>query len=197
MDVKPKIAIIDHNTLAVLGLKSVLDNAMPFATIETFGSFAELAANHPEQFFHYFVAMDIVLENHNFFYENRHKVIVMTMSTTPDSQMQDFHYLNVNIPEDTLIKSLLRLEQMGHAHGENFPKKAKVDLSTSLSHREIEVISLIALGYTNKEMADKLNIGVTTVITHRKNLQSKLNLKSVGALTIYAVMHGYVDINKI
>ena len=52
-------------------------------------------------------------------------------------------------------------------------------------------------GYINKEIADQLNIGLTTVITHRKNIMEKLGMKSVSALTIYAVMHGYVDINKI
>ena len=49
----------------------------------------------------------------------------------------------------------------------------------------------------NKEIADLLCIGLTTVITHRKNIQEKLGIKSVSALTIYAVMHGFVDINHI
>jgi DNA-binding NarL/FixJ family response regulator len=66
-----------------------------------------------------------------------------------------------------------------------------------LSDREIEVMSLIAQGYINKEIADKLNIGLATVVTHRRNIMDKLGLKSVSALTIYAVTHGYVDINKI
>jgi hypothetical protein len=47
------------------------------------------------------------------------------------------------------------------------------------------------------KIADKLNIGLPTVITHRKNIMDKLNIKSVSAMTIYAVMNGYVDINKI
>ena len=34
-------------------------------------------------------------------------------------------------------------------------------------------------------------------ITHRRNIMEKLNIKSVSALTIYAVMNGYVDINRI
>jgi len=66
-----------------------------------------------------------------------------------------------------------------------------------LSDREIEVLALIVQGYINKEIADRLNIGLTTVITHRKNIMDKLGMRSVSALTIYAVMHGYVDINKI
>jgi DNA-binding NarL/FixJ family response regulator len=58
-------------------------------------------------------------------------------------------------------------------------------------------MSLIVQGYINKEIAEKLNIGLATVITHRKNIMDKLGFKSVSALTIYAVTHGYVDINKI
>ena len=58
-------------------------------------------------------------------------------------------------------------------------------------------MSLIVQGYINKEIADKLNIGLATVVTHRRNIMEKLRLRSVSALTIYAVMHGYVDIGKI
>ena len=67
----------------------------------------------------------------------------------------------------------------------------------TLTDREIEVLSLVAKGKINKEIADLLCIGLTTVITHRKNIQEKLGIKSVSALTIYAVMHGFVDINHI
>ena len=66
-----------------------------------------------------------------------------------------------------------------------------------LTDREIEVMSLIVQGYINKEIAEKLNIALATVITLRKNIIEKLGFKSVSALTIYAVMHGYVDINNI
>ena len=59
------------------------------------------------------------------------------------------------------------------------------------------MLSLVVRGYINKEIADELNIGLSTVITHRKNITDKLGFKSVSALTIYAVMHGYVDINQI
>ena len=46
---RPKIAIIDANTLAVLGLKQLLQTAMPVMTVDTFGSMTELTANNPEQ----------------------------------------------------------------------------------------------------------------------------------------------------
>ena len=60
---RPKVAIIDPNTLAAVGLKQLLQNVMPIMTIDTFGTFAELEANHPDNYYHYFVAMNIVLEN--------------------------------------------------------------------------------------------------------------------------------------
>ena len=194
----PRIAIIDPNTLAALGLKNLLQDIVPIMQVDTFGSFAELQANNPEQYFHYFVAMNIVLENRTFFLANRNKTIVLTMSHETASQITGFHSLCVNVPEKQLLKSLLTLEQHAHRGGRNMPPIA---LPTSdllpLTDREAEVMALIAQGYINKEIADRLSIGLATVVTHRKNIMTKLNLKSVSALTIYAVTHGYVDINKI
>lgn len=194
---RPKIAIIDPNTLAVLGLKTILQNVMPILTVETFGSFAEMEVHDAESFFHYFVATNVVLANRPFFTDNRHKTIVLTTSSDPNSQLSDFHCVCINQGEEQLVKALLSLEQSAHAHGKNLPPVPKVLDAKLLSDREIEVLSLIVEGFINKEIADKLNIGLSTVITHRKNIMDKLGLKSVSALTIYAVMHGYVDINKI
>lgn len=197
MSNRPKIAIIDPNTLSVLGLKSILQTVMPIITVDMYGSFTELEANHPEQYFHYFVAMNVVLENMDFFSEHRRKTIVLTLSLDTTSQLSDFHSLCINVPEAELVRSLLALEQHAHGHGQNLPPMPKVLQQKILSDREIEVMSLIVQGYINKEIADKLNIGLSTVITHRKNIMDKLGMKSVSALTIYAVTHGYVDINSI
>ena len=194
---RPKIAIIDANTLATLGLKQMLQNVMPIMTVDTYGSFTELEANHPEQYFHYFVSMNVVLENKPFFLAQRKKTIVLTLSLDTMSQLSEFHSLCINVPESELVRSLLMLEQHAHGHGQNLPPMPKVLQQKILSDREIEVMSLIVQGFINKEIADKLNIGLSTVITHRKNIMDKLGFRSVSALTIYAVTHGYVDINKI
>ena len=194
---RPHIAIIDPNTLSVLGLKQLLLNVMPIATIDTFGTMSELMANNPEQYMHYFVSMNIVLENRPFFTERQRKTIVLTLSLNSNNSLSEFHSLCINVPEAELVRSLLTLQHMGHANGRNMPEIPKILQQKILSDREIEVMSLIVQGYINKEIADKLNIGLATVITHRKNIMEKLGMKSVSALTIYAVMHGYVDINKI
>jgi DNA-binding NarL/FixJ family response regulator len=197
MEGRPHIAIVDPNTLAVLGLKQLLQNVMPIVTVDTFGTMAELMANKPEQYMHYFVSMNIVLENRPFFTENRRKTIVLTLSLNENSKLSEFHSLCINVPESELVRALLQLQQMGHSNGRNMPPMPKILQQKILSDREIEVMSLIVQGFINKEIADKLNIGLATVITHRKNIMDKLGMKSVSALTIYAVMHGYVDINKI
>ncbi len=195
--IRPQIAIIDPNTLSALGLKSILQNVMPIMTVDTYGSFTELEANDPDVYFHYFTAMNIVLENMSFFMERKRKTIVLTLSLDTMSQLSGFNCLCTNVPEKQLIRSVLALQQHGHSHGEHLPSMPAILRQKILTDREIEVMSLIVQGYINKEIADKLNIGLSTVITHRKNIMEKLGMKSVSALTIYAVMHGYVDINKI
>ena len=197
MQGRPKIAIIDPNTLAAMGLKQMLQTVMPIMTVDTFGSFSELEANSPDSYFHYFAAMNIVLENKAFFAERRRKTIVLTLSLDSMSQLSEFPSLCINVPESDLVRALLMLEQHAHGHGENLPPMPDILTRKILSDREIEVMSLIVQGYINKEIADRLHIGLSTVITHRKNIMEKLGMKSVSALTIYAVMHGYVDINKI
>lgn len=194
---RPKIAIIDPNTLAALGLKQMLQNVMPIMTVDIFGSFSELTASQPDQYVHYFVAMNIVLEHKPFFDERQRKTIVLTLGLEGGAPLSKFHSLCINVPEDELVRALLMLEQHAHKDGKNMPTLPHILQQKVLTDREIEVMSLIVQGYINKEIADKLNIGFATVVTHRKNIMDKLGVKSVSAMTIYAVMHGYVDINKI
>lgn len=66
-----------------------------------------------------------------------------------------------------------------------------------LSKREKEVLTEIAKGYTNKEIADRLFISVHTVMTHRKNIMHKLKIHSLSGLTIYALLNNLVDPNQI
>lgn len=194
---KPELAIVESNTLAVMGLKQLLETAMPFATIQSFGTFGEFEGNNPNRFMHYFVSMQIVLANRTFFLNHKHKTIVLTQSNDPKSQLNAFHSICVNVSESLLIKELYSLQKIGHPHGEHLPQIQEEDKEKILSDREAEVLALIAQGLTNKEIGERLFIGLTTVITHRKKLQEKLGLKNVSALTIYAVTHGYVDINHI
>ena len=55
----------------------------------------------------------------------------------------------------------------------------------------------VALGKSNKEIAEMLFISVHTVTTHRKNISAKLGIHSPAGLTIYAILHNIVDINEV
>lgn len=72
-----------------------------------------------------------------------------------------------------------KLEQISNA-----PEKSQQE---DLSDREIEVLTQMVNGLSNKEMADKLNISIHTIISHRKNITEKTGIKSLSGLTIYAI----------
>ena len=196
MQVCPRLAVIHPNVLAAIGLKSLLQNVLPMMEVATFGSFIELESAHPETFMHYFVGMSIVLNNRGFFLDHRRKTIVLTTSTEPDAQLSDFHCLCTAVNEKVFVQQLLQLEQSAHAHGTHFPRPNGMQRK-HLSDREIEVLACLVKGRTNKEIAEELCIGLTTVISHRKNIQEKLGIKGVSALTIFAVTHGYVDMSDV
>ena len=63
----------------------------------------------------------------------------------------------------------------------------------SLTPREIEVLRLIAQGYTNRQTAETLSISVRTVESHRSNLMDKLSLHSRVGLVRYAKEHGLIE----
>ena len=71
------------------------------------------------------------------------------------------------------------------------------DYAELLSQREKDVLALTVKGYINKEIADTLNISTATVIFHRRNIAEKLGTRSVGRMTIYAVMNGIVDMHEL
>ncbi len=66
-------------------------------------------------------------------------------------------------------------------------------LYDSLSKREKEILPLIALGYNNKEIAEKLFISVKTVEVHKANIRKKLQLENYAGLLQYSLKHHLVD----
>ena len=62
-----------------------------------------------------------------------------------------------------------------------------------LTEREVEVLRRIALGHTNREIADQLYLSVRTVETHRQHIQQKLRLSSRAELVQYAVERGLFE----
>lgn len=186
----PEIALIEPNTLTCIGLRSLLEEIIPNAVIRTFASFKAFMDDTPDMYAHYFISAQIYFEHTVFFLDRKPKTIVLCNGWQP--QLTGVPLLDFSQDEQHLIKNILQLRQHGHPHMPDTHSD-----SHDLSSREIEVLVLLTKGLINKEIADKLNISLTTVISHRKNITEKLGIKSVSGLTIYAVMHGYVEADSI
>ncbi|GAA0324759.1 response regulator transcription factor [Bacillus carboniphilus] len=76
---------------------------------------------------------------------------------------------------------------------EKLNQGGNMDTYSLLSDREKEVLTLIAKGYTNKDIAEQLIISVKTVETHKSNLMEKLQMKTRPELVKYAVQKGLLD----
>jgi len=200
---RPAIAVVTPSILTGLGLESILRRIIPMAEVEVYDRFDRFAAERPDRFFHYFVASQIFVEHNAFFLERRHKSILLTEGA-PQSTLRELHCLDIAQSEEALVRDILRLHR--HAHREGYPQgtlpHAQSDRpshgpQTPLTPREIEVLRLVVEGLLNKQIARRLDVALTTVISHRRNLVRKLGIRSVAGLTIYAVTKGYVDAEQL
>ncbi len=99
-------------------------------------------------------------------------------------------HLPVDLPKEELLD---RLREYLLQEKEKIPAPA----NEGLSEREKEVLVMVAKGFTNKEIADKLFLSAHTVITHRKNITRKLDIKTIPGLTVYAIINGLVGLQEL
>lgn len=194
-----KIAIIDSNILACMGLERILEELIPVAEIVTCESFEELESKDEAEFIHYFVSSRIYFEHTAYFRAKSGRSIVMVGG---EMSINGVATLNVCQGEAALVRDLLALQR--HGHHENIPLSVgsqgmghphtTSSKETLLSTRETEVALLLCQGCINKEVADKLNISITTVITHRKNIMEKLGARSLADVIVYCVMNGIYNV---
>ncbi|BAD63260.1 MULTISPECIES: response regulator transcription factor [Shouchella] len=138
------------------------------------------------------------------------KIIILTMY---DDEDYLFHvlkngaagYVLKNAPDDELLSAIRTVHsggtyihpQMATSLVREFIKKdserAEQDLFNGLSQREVEILPLIAKGFGNKEIAEKLYVSVKTVEAHKAKIMEKLNLKSRPELVEYALKKKLLD----
>ncbi len=115
------------------------------------------------------------------------KAIALVSSFFDAQQLKQYHGV-IEITDDAhRIRSALNLVMAAASGKEEDPDSAQ------LSDREKEVLVCMAKGNKNSEIAEELSISVHTVITHRKNIVRKTGIKSVAALTVYAILNNLID----
>lgn len=77
----------------------------------------------------------------------------------------------------------------------DFAEKGEEDSINLLSPREREILSYVAMGYSNKEIADRLIISVKTVENHKAKIMEKLKFTSRPELVKYAIKKGLIDLD--
>lgn len=133
-------------------------------------------------------------EDHSGVAETLEDLKSLVMNHLPANALQQEAYKvlsTITSLQDDISKHILLEETALEGRRKDNPE------DSTLSSREKEILVCVARGMLNKEIADRLNISIHTVITHRKNITRKTGIKTVAGLTVYALLNGLLDINSI
>jgi two-component system nitrate/nitrite response regulator NarL len=136
----------------------------------------------------------------------RVKVLVVSVHSNKDYifrviQAGAHGYVSKEAPPEELLRAIESVhagepyfsEEIARAALSEFVSSGgKKEPFSQLTSREREVLVAIAEGKSNKEIADRLGIGVRTIETHRERIMRRLNIHSVAGLTKYAIANGLV-----
>lgn len=196
MERRPAIAVIAPSILTALGMKSILEKIIPMAEVEVFNDVHALEESGMERYFHFFTAAPLFVRHSALFRPYRRRVILLAGGSVPP-ELADMRRLNILRSEEELVRDIMHMHRSVHHDAHDSAPDASAAQGPVLSAREAEVLALIARGHINKEIAQRLGIGLTTVISHRRNLMEKLGIRSVSGLTLYAVTRGYVEADEL
>lgn len=116
------------------------------------------------------------------------KVIAMQSTIIEQSLLQSYDgAFSIYDSIETISDKILEVSREEQLQGDK----------RELSAREKEVIVSVVKGMTNKQIADVLCLSTHTVIAHRRNIASKLQIHSPSGLTIYAIVNKLVDLADI
>ena len=199
----PQIAIISANTLEAMTLRSLLSDITPGVDVVCYHTIEEYTAAAPAVA-HLFVSAKVLFENMELFRPLLRRTMVITEGDNTPFAQSGIRTIDATASESAIVRQILHIHQAGHPTGrhphdmhKDGAERKNSDEVSLLSQREKEVLALLVKGYINKEIADKLNISLTTVIFHRNNISEKLKTRSLGRLTIYAVLNNIVSLSDI
>jgi DNA-binding NarL/FixJ family response regulator len=108
-----------------------------------------------------------------------------------DLSLRDVHAsIKLSDEKETIIQTILAiLHQRQDA--------SVINSVENLSPRETTIVRLVSMGLTNRQIAEKLFLSTHTVMTHRKNINNKLGIKSVSGLTVYAIVNNIITLEEL
>ncbi|QHS55453.1 response regulator transcription factor [Mucilaginibacter sp. 14171R-50] len=205
---KISVIIADDHTLFINGLRMLLENEPDIQITAIAGNGRELLSILQTQT-PQVILLDINMPGINGFEALKKikdcypKIKVVMLSTYNEEYLIEKAksygadgYVFKNAEKDELL-NLIQSVSQGRA---SFPNKIPAVNSTfdepdpflkqfQLTKRELELLQFIKQDYTNRQMADHLNLSIYTVETHRKNIMQKLSLKNPVELTKFILQY--------
>lgn len=182
-----RVAIVEPAPLLASGISALLAQGGEAQFVGSFRTLGECAARLKVQAADVVVVSAALASQVEEYAEIRQLPIVILQSTLVDAETLRKYPSRVTLysSEEELYRAI---RDVVGTSVEPLPSE-----SHELSERELDVLVLVARGFTNKEIAAELNISPHTVISHRKNIVHKTGIRSVAGLTVYAVLNKLID----
>jgi DNA-binding CsgD family transcriptional regulator len=100
-------------------------------------------------------------------------------------------YIHIDEGKEEIMSKLKNLLEPTISSKEN------LTISNELSEREKTILRHVAMGLTNKEIAEKLFLSAHTVMTHRKNITNKPEIKTISGLTVYSILNNLISMDDL
>jgi two-component system response regulator NreC len=130
------------------------------------------------------------------------RVVILSMQDEPAYARRAFErgaqaYVIKDAADDELVQAIRTvLDDRIYVHPVLAARLVLREPEDDLTDRERDILRLIALGYTNQEIAKQLFLSVRTVESHRRNILVKLRLDTRADLVRYALEHRIVDVGS-
>ena len=195
----PQMVIIIENALSAMALRMLIADITTNIDVVCYNSLEEFSSNDEGIVAHFFVSADVLFRNTDYFNAVKRRTIVITEGEASAFTQSGFRTIDARSSEQDIVRAILHFHHAGHpsGHHPNHSAMPTIEPIAQLSQRECEVLRLVVMGHINKEIAEKLNISTTTVIFHRNNISEKLQTRSIGRLTIYAVLNNIVALSEL
>lgn len=183
-----------------MALRTILWDIYSGLEVFTYRDMESFIRDSNRHFVHFFVNEDILFSHPDEFDTLKNQTTVLACGHNPHLDKAGYHQLNVSTSEKELAAAVFNLLEtcIGRGHYDNdLPTDNLMPIREDLSPREKEVLRLMVKGLINKEIGEALSISLPTVIFHRNNICAKLGTRSIGRLTIHAVLSGIIEISEI